>query len=1306
MLRRSIRILFVLVSVTIIVMAFLVSVARLFFPYFEEYRIDIESWASEELKRPVKVKEVVADWGGLQPRLRIKGVSVYVPDGSRIWIRFKEVQVYFNIFASLREWRLRPGKINIVGADVDVEYRSGHYYIGGIKVDTEHRLGRSRLLNWMLQREKLVVTKGVMTWRDPRISAKKQYLKDINLLLSFQQNRYHFSGSFRHKNKGNNKFYFIVNLLGSFKDWKNMQRRFFFSGNATLGPWLNKDLLSNVRVYHGKMDFRLWGEGRGRIERLYGDFNIGNLRWKRVDRSLVRLPAMIEHKPFTLQRLSANFLWRDRGQGWSVSVNDMRVRRAGRDWPVSRVYLQYDRTRVADGWYREVTGSIKFARLDDLGRLMLSVLPVDSKLRTRLATYRPRGDIADLEFNLKKSPTAPLKFYYTFGFDRLSVADLPKKIEFSGLSGRVTANTLGGFVTLDTKKARVKFPALFRTPLALKQASGTVQWKKLGDNTVFSTPRLVVDGDHVSTVTRMKLILRDSKPGYLDIGVSFRDGDLDHFFTYLPERIMRPSLVGWLKKSISRGRITSGTARYKGFLDAKAFNTGSNILSVDFSVAGTRLKYHPQWPAIDDIAADVRFFGKYMRVRMNSGQVFGMELMPSTVTIPSLNKKAVLSLRGSMLGPARDALRFFSAIPSSAGKNSFLSRFSAEGNASLNVNLVLPLAALSKRKFIGRVEFLDSSLRHTDWNYKLTGVNGTLHYESDGEFIRLYAKDIKAGFKSRPVTVNIVTRKSPAGEHFDTIVALKTKMRLSRLLGHFSNLFHGIVYGISEWKVSFRIRQYVNSPLKVTIRFDSDLLGSGVRLPEGFAKARGTRRRFSMQADITGLRLGVVRLDYGGLLSSALLIEPQSNGEHYLRKGEIRFGGQKASLPDVDQLRITGKLKSFSLSTWLDWIEKKGSLKKQGQGILDNINYLDLHFGELELVGNRLHNISLYAKKQVRYWHARVKGREIEGDLQIPLFVNDNDPITVRLKKLMLADSGEHEDDKDDKRLVPDPRQLPPLRIVSEKFYYNGSYYGKLNIFASRAGDGLAFEVISMTADDLKINAKGNWKYASGVHMSQFDIVAETRDLGAALERRKYTASLKGGVAKAKIRAYWRGPPTWYRLKRVNGSLSVVVRKGRVVDVKPGGGKMLGVFSIQALPRRLSLDFSDVFKKGLSFDRIKADFNISDGDAYTHNFRMEGPAVVVDIRGRIGLADQDYDQTISVTPKLTANLPLVGGIAAGPQVGLGLWVANQVIGKKLNKISKREYTLQGTWSKPLITRKKKPLRIKPDEDINWADRSE
>ena len=157
MIKKSSRLLFIFAAVLIIVMAFAVSITRLFLPFFEEYRVDIEKLATKELNRPVKIGEVIADWGGINPRMRIKNVKVYTPDGSQVWIKFDEVQVYFNVFSSLIHWRLLPGKINIVGAVVDIEYRNDSYYIGGLKIDTHSNLKESKLLNWVIEREKLVL---------------------------------------------------------------------------------------------------------------------------------------------------------------------------------------------------------------------------------------------------------------------------------------------------------------------------------------------------------------------------------------------------------------------------------------------------------------------------------------------------------------------------------------------------------------------------------------------------------------------------------------------------------------------------------------------------------------------------------------------------------------------------------------------------------------------------------------------------------------------------------------------------------------------------------------------------------------------------------------------------------------------------------------------------------------------------------------------------------------------------------------------------------------------------------------------
>ncbi len=75
---------------------------------------------------------------------------------------------------------------------------------------------------------------------------------------------------------------------------------------------------------------------------------------------------------------------------------------------------------------------------------------------------------------------------------------------------------------------------------------------------------------------------------------------------------------------------------------------------------------------------------------------------------------------------------------------------------------------------------------------------------------------------------------------------------------------------------------------------------------------------------------------------------------------------------------------------------------------------------------------------------------------------------------------------------------------------------------------------------------------------------------------------------------------------------------GETNGTKMDIGKMLSIFSLQTIPRRLSLDFSDVFQKGYSFDSIKGDFNFNNGDMHTNNLRFDGPVAKVAIQGRIG----------------------------------------------------------------------------------------
>lgn len=158
----------------------------------------------------------------------------------------------------------------------------------------------------------------------------------------------------------------------------------------------------------------------------------------------------------------------------------------------------------------------------------------------------------------------------------------------------------------------------------------------------------------------------------------------------------------------------------------------------------------------------------------------------------------------------------------------------------------------------------------------------------------------------------------------------------------------------------------------------------------------------------------------------------------------------------------------------------------------------------------------------------------------------------------------------------------------------------------------------------------------------------------------------------------------------MNGQASLDLGEGRIVEVgqtsgaKMDLGRMLSIFSLQTIPRRLNFDFSDVFQKGYSFDSLRGDFKFTNGDAYTNNTHFEGPVAKVDIYGRIGLAKKDYDFTLSVTPYVTSSIPVAATLITGqPVIGIAAWAVDKVISSGVTKATTYYYAVSGTWSNPI-----------------------
>ena len=194
----------------------------------------------------------------------------------------------------------------------------------------------------------------------------------------------------------------------------------------------------------------------------------------------------------------------------------------------------------------------------------------------------------------------------------------------------------------------------------------------------------------------------------------------------------------------------------------------------------------------------------------------------------------------------------------------------------------------------------------------------------------------------------------------------------------------------------------------------------------------------------------------------------------------------------------------------------------------------------------------------------------------------------------------------------------------------------------------------------------------------------DSDDFGALLSGLGYGGQLSHGHGKATLAASWPGGPADFSLLALEGKLALEARDGQLVEVEPGAGRVLGLLSIAQLPRRLTLDFRDLFDKGFAFDKLSGHVRISAAQASSDDVVISGPAAEIRIRGTADLRQQAYDQTIDVLPRTGNLLTAVGAIAGGP-VGAAIGAAaNAVLRKPLGQMAAKSYRVTGPWKEPKV----------------------
>jgi uncharacterized protein YhdP len=264
------------------------------------------------------------------------------------------------------------------------------------------------------------------------------------------------------------------------------------------------------------------------------------------------------------------------------------------------------------------------------------------------------------------------------------------------------------------------------------------------------------------------------------------------------------------------------------------------------------------------------------------------------------------------------------------------------------------------------------------------------------------------------------------------------------------------------------------------------------------------------------------------------------------------------------------------------------------------------------------------------------------------------------------------------------PRALPAMKFHAVDLIWGDRDFGDVRAVLGKLDDGISLRQLNVTAPNFSVAAKGEWRgKEAGAARVQGTLTSS--DVGATMKDLGYDPVIEAKSGSVDFDLSWLGAPTSAALAMASGHVQVALDKGQLTGISPGAGRVLGLASLAALPRRLSLDFSDLTDKGLAFDTIRGDFDLHDGSAYTDNLLVKGPAAEIGLIGRVGLKNKDYDQTVEVTGNVSSTLPLAA-FAAGPVVGGAVLLFTQVFKQPLKGLARGYYRITGSWDNPTVER--------------------
>jgi uncharacterized protein (TIGR02099 family) len=898
----------------------------------------------------------------------------------------------------------------------------------------------------------------------------------------------------------------------------------------------------------------------------------------------------------------------------------------------------------------------------------------------------------------------------------------------------------GGKARLVVQDGALDFPGIFATPeVPVSGLSADFQWTVQGEKIAVQSSNLKFANADTQGEAQFKWHTREPDkadvaprfPGVLDLQASLSRADGTRVHRYLP-LALDPLVREYVREAVVGGTADDVKFKIKGNLDQLPFKDPKNgEFRVTANLRDVTFAYIPRslqaadalpWPALYQLSGQLLIDRKQLQlkgVRARVGSATGLLMNKGEGDIPDLYQSARVLVSAEATGPLADAMALVTASPLGLMTGQVLGGAKATGNADYRIKLALPLATLSKTTIQGSVTLGGNEIQISEQTPKLVNARGVVGFTEHGFSVtggqaRMLGGDMRLDGGSGAAGSSGTTVLRAQG----TVTA--DGLRQARELGHTTRLAQ-FASGSTAYSAVLTFRSAVPE-----LVIASSLQGLGLNLPAPLNKSADTALPIRFETSLvnpvtpgsSGVTTGLQRLLLDlGRVGSLTYIRDMTTAEPKVVRGAIAVGlaaEESAPLP-LEGVVANVNLTGVDVDAWTS-VLSQATGATGGPG-LAALNYLPDSFAirahELKLSGRKLNNVVMGGSREGLTWRANVDAQELNGYLEYRQPAGNNagnaGRLYARLARLTLAPASAREVET---LLDEQPASIPALDIVVEDLDLRGTRLGRVEIEAVNRGAALAardggarewrLNKFNVTTPEAAFTSSGNWATvnalavpASGASATYspvekrrtvMNFKMDISDAGGLLARFGMKDVVRRGKGKMEGQVAWLGSPLLLDYPTMNGAFLVNIESGQFLKADSGAAKLLGVLSLQSLPRRLALDFRDVFSDGFVFDFLRGDITIEQGMAKTNNLQMKGVNAAVLMEGRADIARETQDIKAVVVPEINAGTASLIATAINPAIGLGSFLAQLFLRRPLMEAATQEFHIDGSWSDPRVTK--------------------